>query len=76
MLKYLKYQTNIYLTRKLGNINLILLAKIETLSLERMELLGEDLLDFTSLANLETIVDLAICHITTRPSSFRPRKID
>jgi Domain of unknown function (DUF4351) len=53
MLKYLKYQTNIYLTRKLGNINLILLAKIETLSLERMELLGENLLDFTSLANLE-----------------------
>ena len=41
------------LTRKLGNISPILLAKIEALSLERLELLGEDLLDFTSIANLE-----------------------
>ncbi|WP_295619290.1 DUF4351 domain-containing protein [Chamaesiphon sp. GL140_3_metabinner_50] len=38
------------LNRKLGNISPILLAKIEALSLERVESLGEDLLDFSSLA--------------------------
>jgi predicted transposase YdaD len=41
------------LTRKLGNVNPNLLAKIQALSLERVESLGEDLLDFTSIANLE-----------------------
>jgi predicted transposase YdaD len=41
------------LTRKLGNVSPTLLAKIEVLPLERLELLGEDLLDFTSIANLE-----------------------
>jgi Domain of unknown function (DUF4351) len=41
------------LTRKLGNIDPSLLIKIEALSLERVELLGEDLLDFTSIENLE-----------------------
>jgi predicted transposase/invertase (TIGR01784 family) len=41
------------LNRKLGNISPTLLAKIEALPLERLELLGEDLLDFTSIANLE-----------------------
>jgi predicted transposase/invertase (TIGR01784 family) len=41
------------LTRKLGNVSPTLLAKIEALPLERVELLGEDLLDFTSIANLE-----------------------
>lgn len=41
------------LTRKLGNISPILLAKIEALPLERLELLGEDLLDFTSISDLE-----------------------
>jgi predicted transposase/invertase (TIGR01784 family) len=41
------------LTRKLGNISLSLVAKIETLPLERLESLGEDLLDFSSIANLE-----------------------
>ena len=41
------------LTRKLGNISPTLLAKIEALPLERLELLGEDLLDFSSIANLE-----------------------
>jgi hypothetical protein len=41
------------LTRKLGNVSPTLLAKIEALPLERLELLGEDLLDFTSIANLE-----------------------
>jgi predicted transposase/invertase (TIGR01784 family) len=41
------------LTRKLGNVSPSLLAKIQTLSLERVESLGEDLLDFTSIANLE-----------------------
>jgi predicted transposase/invertase (TIGR01784 family) len=41
------------LTRKLGNVSPTLLAKIEALPLERVESLGEDLLDFTSIANLE-----------------------
>ena len=41
------------LTRKLGNVSPELLARIEALSLERVELLSEDLLDFTSIANLE-----------------------
>jgi predicted transposase/invertase (TIGR01784 family) len=41
------------LTRKLGNVSSKLLAKIEALSLERVESLGEDLLDFTSITNLE-----------------------
>jgi predicted transposase/invertase (TIGR01784 family) len=41
------------LTRKLGNINPNLLAKIETLPLERLESLGEDLLDFTAISDLE-----------------------
>jgi predicted transposase/invertase (TIGR01784 family) len=41
------------LTRKLVNVNPSLLAKIEALPLERVESLGEDLLDFTSIANLE-----------------------
>jgi predicted transposase/invertase (TIGR01784 family) len=41
------------LTRKLGNVSTILLVQIKALPLERLELLGEDLLDFTSIANLE-----------------------
>jgi predicted transposase YdaD len=41
------------LTRKLGNVSTTLLFKIKALPLERLELLGEDLLDFTSIANLE-----------------------
>ncbi len=41
------------LTRKLGNVSPTLLAKIQALSLERVESLGEDLLDFTSIDNLE-----------------------
>lgn len=41
------------LTRKLGNVSPMLLAKIEALPLERVESLGEDLLDFDSIASLE-----------------------
>jgi predicted transposase YdaD len=41
------------LTRKLGNVSPKLLAKIETLPLEQVESLGEDLLDFTLIVNLE-----------------------
>jgi Domain of unknown function (DUF4351)/Bacteriorhodopsin-like protein len=41
------------LTRKLGSISPLLLVKIEALSIEQVELLGEDLLDFTSIDNLE-----------------------
>ena len=48
-----KSLTTRLLTRKLGNVSPTLLAKIEALPLERLELLGEDLLDFTSIANLE-----------------------
>jgi predicted transposase YdaD len=38
------------LTQKLGNVSPNLLAKIEALPLDRVESLGEDLLDFTSIA--------------------------
>lgn len=41
------------LNRKFGNVSPTLLAKIEDLSLERVELLSEDLLDFTSIDHLE-----------------------
>jgi hypothetical protein len=41
------------LTRKLVDFSPMLLTKIEALPLERVELLGEDLLDFTSIDNLE-----------------------
>ena len=41
------------LTRKFGNVSPTLLAKIEALPLERVESLGEDLLDFSSIADLE-----------------------
>jgi Domain of unknown function (DUF4351) len=41
------------LNRKLGNVSPTLLAKIEALSLDRVELLSEDLLDFTSIDHLE-----------------------
>jgi predicted transposase YdaD len=41
------------LTRKLGNISPNLLAKIDALPLERVESLGEDLLDFAAIADLE-----------------------
>jgi predicted transposase YdaD len=40
------------LTRKLGNISPDLLAKIEALQLDRVELLAEDLLDFSSIDDL------------------------
>jgi hypothetical protein len=42
------------LTRKLGNVRSELLSKIEALPLERVESLSEDLLDFTSIADLES----------------------
>jgi hypothetical protein len=41
------------LTRKLGTVGSPLLEKIQALPLEQVELLGEDLLDFTSIDNLE-----------------------
>ena len=42
------------LTRKLGNLSPELSAKVSDLSLERLEALAEDLLDFTSMADLES----------------------
>jgi Domain of unknown function (DUF4351) len=41
------------LNRKLGTVGSSLLEKIQSLPLEQVELLGEDLLDFTSIDNLE-----------------------
>jgi Domain of unknown function (DUF4351) len=41
------------LNRKLGTVGSPLLEKIQGLPLEQVELLGEDLLDFTSIDNLE-----------------------
>ncbi len=42
------------LTRKLGSLSAELSAKVSDLSLERLETLAEDLLDFTSAADLES----------------------
>lgn len=42
------------LTRKLGNISPELIAKVNVLSLERLEALAEALLDFTSVGDLES----------------------
>jgi hypothetical protein len=41
------------LTRKLGNLSPELLARVSSLNLERVEALAEDLLDFTSVGDLE-----------------------
>jgi Domain of unknown function (DUF4351) len=41
------------LTRKLGNLSPEFLAKVNGLNLERVEALAEDLLDFTSVGDLE-----------------------
>jgi Domain of unknown function (DUF4351) len=41
------------LIRKLGNLSPELLAKVSSLNLERVEALAEDLLDFTSVGDLE-----------------------
>jgi predicted transposase YdaD len=45
------------LTRKLGNVSPSLLAGIEALPLERIESLGEALLDFNSIADLERFLN-------------------
>jgi hypothetical protein len=42
------------LTRKLGNINPEVRSKVNSLTINKLESLGEDLLDFTSMADLET----------------------
>jgi predicted transposase YdaD len=41
------------LSRRLGNIPDALLSQIQALSLERLEALGDALLDFSTLADLE-----------------------
>jgi predicted transposase/invertase (TIGR01784 family) len=41
------------LTRKLGNITPEIRSRINSLTIEQLESLGEDLLDFTSIADLE-----------------------
>ncbi len=50
LILHLEFQTD----TELGNISPNLLTKIESLPVERVESLGEDLLDFTSIADLET----------------------
>ncbi len=45
------------LTRKLGSLSPEFTAIVNNLSLERLEALGEDLLDFTSTADLESWLD-------------------
>lgn len=42
------------LTRKLGNLSPELTAKVNALNLEGLEALGEALLDFTSVEDLES----------------------
>jgi predicted transposase YdaD len=42
------------LTRKLGNITPEIRSRVNSLTIDRLESLGEDLLDFTSMADLET----------------------
>jgi predicted transposase YdaD len=41
------------LTRKLGNISPEVRSRVNTLDIDQLESLGEDLLDFTSMADLE-----------------------
>jgi predicted transposase YdaD len=41
------------LTRKLGNINPEVRSRVTSLTIDKLESLGEDLLDFTSMADLE-----------------------
>jgi predicted transposase YdaD len=41
------------LTRKLGNINPEVRSRVNSLTIDKLESLGEDLLDFTSMADLE-----------------------
>ena len=41
------------LTQKLGNLSPELLVRVNGLNLDRVEALAEDLLDFTSLGDLE-----------------------
>ncbi len=41
------------LTRKLGNINPEVRSRVNNLNIDKLESLGEDLLDFTSMADLE-----------------------
>ena len=42
------------LTRKVGNLSPELISRVSALNLDRLEALGEALLDFTSLADLES----------------------
>ena len=46
------------LTRKLGNINSEIRARVNSLKIERIESLGEDLLDFTQMSDLLAWLDV------------------
>jgi Domain of unknown function (DUF4351) len=41
------------LNRKLGNVSPEVRSRVNSLDIDRLESLGEDLLDFTSMADLE-----------------------
>jgi predicted transposase YdaD len=41
------------LTRKLGNINPEVRSRVNSLTIDKLESLGEDLLDFISMADLD-----------------------
>jgi predicted transposase YdaD len=45
------------LTRKLGNISSEIQARVNSLTLDRVESLGEDLLDFTQMEDLNSWLD-------------------
>jgi predicted transposase YdaD len=45
------------LTRKLGKIDAEIQAQVNSLTIDRVESLGEALLDFTSMADLERFLD-------------------
>ena len=45
------------LTRKLGDISLEIQARVNSLTLDRVEALGEDLLDFTQMEDLDSWLD-------------------
>jgi predicted transposase YdaD len=46
------------LTRKLGNINPEIQARVNSLAIDRVEALAEDLLDFTQMSDLVNWLDI------------------
>ncbi len=44
----------LWLTRKFGELNSLLIEQIQSLSVEQLDLLGEEVIDFSEIAQLET----------------------